>query len=100
MMQKWFLTKPAKQSLMQQYDWFLLTATSCKHTHQTTEDVSQAAVHCELFTATECERRALVCVCICGLRYVRVCLCLCARWGSVTQFTLESQFARWEVVSP
>lgn len=43
----------------------------------------------------------LQCVCVCGAFDIsRVCLCLCIRQGSVTQFTLESQFARWEVVRP
>lgn len=85
---------------MQRSDFFLLTASSYKYTPNTIEDVSQAAVHSELFTATDCERPTLARVCVCGLRYHRVCLCLCVHRGSLTQFTLESQVAWWEVVGP
>lgn len=62
---------------------FLLTACtlSVLNTHLTKEDVSQAAVHCELFTATDCERQALVCVCVCLWAFVSqefVCACVYA----------------------
>lgn len=49
-----------KQPVIWPSDLFMLTFSSYKHSRRTIGDVSQPAARCVLFTATDCERRALI----------------------------------------
>lgn len=91
-----FFSFRVKQPVIWRSDLFMLSVSSYKRSQRTIGDVSQPAARCELFTATDCERQALI------SPYwsapVSVCVCFPPR-GSVTRFTLGSRSARWEVVA-
>lgn len=58
-----FFSFTVKQPVIWRSDLFMLTVSSYKHPQRTIGDVSQPAARCELFTATDCERRALISPC-------------------------------------
>lgn len=90
-----FFSFTVKQSVIWWSDLFMLTVSSYKHSQWTIGDVSQPAAHCKLFTATDCERQALI-----SPRWsAPVSVCVSPLRGSVTRFTLGSRSARWEVVA-